>query len=279
MGTCLTSKSTIDINSARRQTQAYGTKRRNVFMSTASVLLNCDVGCGFSHYANHHFDNALLQAIDMANIPCGLHSSDPSLMASTIQQAAQYDVQIGAHPGYADLAGYGERSVACSAKEISELVVYQAGALQALCEFHSTGLSYIKPHGALYRDMMVSDQVFRAVADAASVFGVPLMIMASGDNQKYLDMADSYDVPLLFEVFADRRYEDNGRLAAEFAPHSRLTTNEAICQQVVQLVKHGYVTTLSGQQLAMETDTIGLHGLGPQTLPLIASIKAALTQP
>ncbi|MDN3617068.1 5-oxoprolinase subunit PxpA [Vibrio gallaecicus] len=242
---------------------------------TTKILLNCDMGESFGHWKMGD-DELVMEWVDMANIACGFHASDPHVMSRTIKLAQHYNTQIGAHPGYQDLIGFGRRSIAHTPAEISELISYQVGALEALCRFHGTSIKYVKPHGALYNDMMENLEVFEAIADAVSDFQVPLMILSSLDNQRYLDIADKHDLPLLFEAFADRAYTSNGRLAARTLSGSVYNHSDDIYNQVMQLMNYGSVTTIDGERLHLEADTICVHGDNPQSIALIKKINQEL---
>lgn len=221
-------------------------------------------------------DEQVMPWVDMANIACGFHASDPQVMSRTIELAIKYDVMIGAHPGYPDLQGFGRRSMDFSEEEITNILIYQIGALKALCESKNTQLGYVKPHGALYNDMMSDMSVFRAVADAVSCFGLPLMILASGNNQEYLDIADNYDVPLLFEAFADRTYLANGKLTPRTMPNAVLKTEDAILSQVMQIARYGKVTSSDGFVIPIEADTLCVHGDNDEAIALIERIRHQL---
>ncbi len=221
-------------------------------------------------------DELVMPWVDMANVACGFHASDPHTMASTISLALEHNVNIGAHPGYPDLIGFGRRSIPHTPDEISQLVTYQVGALRALCLHQNTDIKYVKPHGALYNDMMKDDQIFRAICESVSVFGVPLMILASSDNQKYLDIADIYDLPLLFEAFADRSYQPDGRLTPRTQPHAVYHNEDDIYNQAMQIANYGSVTTAEGQMIKIEADTLCVHGDNPESISLVARIKQGL---
>lgn len=218
-------------------------------------------------------DEQVMPWIDMANIACGFHASDPHVMSRTIDLAIEHEVMIGAHPSYPDLQGFGRRAMAFTEQEISELLIYQIGALKALCESKNTRLDYVKPHGALYHDMMNQPDVFRAVVDAVSCFNVPLMIMATSNNQEFLDVADLYDVPLLFEAFADRTYQGNGRLMPRTEKGSVLAKEEDIINQVKQIARYGKVTSADGFVIPMEADTLCVHGDNKDAIALIEKIR------
>ncbi len=246
-----------------------------IHVKKRTITLNCDMGESFGNWKMGN-DELVMPWIDMANIACGFHASDPHVMSRTIDYAIQHDVQIGAHPGYPDLQGFGRRSMSFTEEELCELIIYQVGALKALCESKNTEVSYVKPHGALYHDMMNNKDVFRAVVDAVSCFNLPLMILASSNNQEYLDIADRYDVPLLFEAFADRTYLANGKLTPRDRPNAVLKTEESIISQVRQIAEYGKITSSDGVVVAIEADTLCVHGDNAEAIELIAKIRAQL---
>ena len=129
-------------------------------------------------------------------------------------------VTIGAHPGYNDKVGFGRRPIPHSPESITHLVAYQVGALDAICQQHGTRVKYIKPHGALYHEMMNNPDVFEAIVIAASNmdFKPALMIQAMADNELHKKIADSYVIPLIYEAYADRAYDDSGLLVSRSVP-------------------------------------------------------------
>ncbi|MDV7103521.1 5-oxoprolinase subunit PxpA [Vibrio sp. TH_r3] len=245
-------------------------------MHSDQLTINCDMGESFGIWTLGE-DHNVMPWIDMANIACGFHASDPNVMSDTIQLAKQHKVKIGAHPGYLDIQGFGRRSIPHSDKEITNLILYQVGAIKALADLHGTTVDYIKPHGALYNDMMRSTSTFKAIAKAAQVYSLPLMILASADNSQYLELADGFNVPLLFEAFADRTYSDNGQLSPRDHPQSVLTNSDDIYYQVMQIAKYGSVTTVTGQKLDIQADTVCIHGDNPYSIACIQKIKQSLT--
>jgi UPF0271 protein len=183
------------------------------------MKLNCDLGESFGNWVIG-MDDEVMPFIDMANIACGFHASDPDTMAKTIQSAVKHGVTIGAHPGYDDKKGFGRRSIPHTSDELKNLVVYQVGAMIGMCQLCGAKVAYIKPHGALYNDMMRDEKVYRAIVEgiAQSGFDLPLMILAKADNQHYQSIADEAGISLLFEAFADRAYTREGTLASRHLP-------------------------------------------------------------
>tara|TARA_Y100001956_G_C4114460_1_gene184154 strand:- start:739 stop:1491 length:753 start_codon:yes stop_codon:yes gene_type:complete len=244
-------------------------------MKKTTIKLNCDMGESFGQWSMG-CDEHVMPFIDQASIACGFHASDPMIMNSTVKLAINHDVQIGAHPSYPDLQGFGRRSIPFNSHEISNMIIYQVGALKAICESENTTLSYVKPHGALYNDMQKDNTIFEAVVDAVSCFNLPLMTLAVRNNQEMLNIADDYEVPLLFEAFADRRYMSSGQLAPRTMPGSVIHDTDEIIDQVIQIAQYGKVRTLDGYTIPVDADTICVHGDNLDAVHMIERIRDAL---
>lgn len=224
------------------------------------LLLNCDLGESFGSW-QMGLDAQAMPYIDQANIACGFHAGDANVMRYTLMLAKQHQVTIGAHPAYPDLQGFGRRSMQCSEQEIINLIHYQTAALDGMAQCQGLNLSYIKPHGALYNDMMSKAEVWRAVLQAVASYHKPLklMILANGAAAQYHQDAATMGVSLLLEAFADRRYTDEGKLTSRTQAGAVLH-GDAVLQQVQQLLNHGSVTTASGNTLPLQADTLCVHG-------------------
>lgn len=244
-------------------------------MSKRKITLNCDMGESYGHWTMG-CDAEVMPLIDMANIACGFHASDPKTMAETVQLAVQHNVQIGAHPSYPDIVGFGRRTIAMQADELTYSVIYQVGALKVMCESFNTELAYIKPHGALYNDMIRDHEIFEAVIDAVSCFNLPLMMLAIPNAQPFLDIADRYEVPLLFEAFADRAYLSDGSLAPRNSKGAVLNDRDSVISQVTQLIEYGKIRTLDGATLTIDADTICVHGDNPNAVDILTQLKFAM---
>lgn len=224
------------------------------------MLLNCDMGESFGNYTIGA-DSEVMPSIDMANIACGMHASDPDVMSATVALAAMHGVTVGAHPGYPDLQGFGRRQMALSAAEVKNSVLYQIGALSAFCRLHEVPLAYIKPHGALYHAMMGNEDIMDALLDAARIYEVQLMILATTDWQKHKQHAEKYHVELLLEGFVDRGYEDDGRLVQRGNPGAMLSQEQMI-KRVQDLSTGKPVCSINGVELLVPVDTLCVHGDG-----------------
>ncbi|WP_193164800.1 5-oxoprolinase subunit PxpA [Microbulbifer hainanensis] len=240
------------------------------------MKLNCDLGEGFGNWQLVD-ERTVMPHIDMANIACGFHAGDPVGIRHSVRLARECGVQIGAHPAYPDLVGFGRRSMDCAPEEITAMVLYQIGALRALCAAENTHVEYVKPHGALYNDMMRNDAVLRAILEAVAGAGgqLPLMLMATPRDDDYRKLAAEYSVPLLFEAFADRRYTPEGRLQPRSEAGAVLHDAGEILQQVRDL-QRGQVTASDGSVIALAADSVCVHGDNPQGVATIVEIRRAL---
>ena len=223
-------------------------------------------------------DAELMPYIDMANIACGFHASDPQIMSRTVALAVEHQVSIGAHPSYPDLLGFGRRKMSLSATEIENIILYQVGALQAICIAQGASLAYVKPHGALYNTMMEDEIVYTAVLSAmrALKLDVPLMVMANQNSELFMEKAQAFNVRLLFEAFCDRAYNDSGHLQSRAQEGAVYDCVERIHQQAKQLITQQSVTTVSGRVLNIQADTLCIHGDSPLAVDAVKSIRSLL---
>jgi UPF0271 protein len=240
------------------------------------MLLNCDLGESFGNW-RMGLDEEVMPFLDQANIACGFHGGDPLIMEKTLRLAANHGVSIGAHPAYPDLVGFGRRSMALSDDELRSTLLYQIAAIDGMAATIGVTLDYVKPHGALYNDMMADARVRGVVMQSVADYHRPLklMLQATADAGDHRREADALQLPLWFEAFADRCYDDSGRLVSRREPgavHSR----ERMLAQVEELASRGSVTTASGKTLALSVDTLCVHGDNAEGVQAIREIRALL---
>ncbi|MCB1687901.1 MAG: 5-oxoprolinase subunit PxpA [Halioglobus sp.] len=243
------------------------------------MLLNCDLGESYGNWAMGD-DAGVMPYIDQASIACGFHAGDPVTMQRTLALAAEHAVTIGAHPAYPDIVGFGRRSMVLSREEIIANLLYQVAALDGMARSQGLTLSYVKPHGALYHDMMSDQSVRSALLEAVARYAgrkqpLSLMLQATANAQEHRAEALALGVPLLFEVFADRCYDDTGSLLPRSQPGA-VHDRERTLAQVAQLQNERAVTTQSGNSLHLEFDTLCVHGDNPEGVAAIAAIRELL---
>ena len=245
--------------------------------SEMNIKLNCDMGESFGIW-KMGLDKEIMPFIDMANLACGYHASDALTMNRSVALAKEHNVTIGAHPSYQDLVGFGRRSMLCSLEEIKSIVLYQLGALSAFCKSHGTSISYVKPHGALYNDMMKDENIFKAVLNAISSFdkNIKLMVLSTPNNEANKHTALLYGINLIFEVFADRNYNENGTLVSRAQPNAVITDELEVAQRIMTLKEKGYLETVNKEKLFIEVNTICVHSDSANALEFIKLLRQAL---
>ena len=241
------------------------------------MKLNCDLGESFGAWSMP-VEKDIMSEIDQANIACGFHAGDPLVMKAALDIAKAHGVSVGAHPSYPDLQGFGRRSMAMQANELSACIQYQVSALIGMANIVGTQVDYVKPHGALYNDMMKSKDIRQTVMKSVAAMcqgKLPLMVQATSQNQTISDEAKQHGVPLLFEAFSDRRYTDEGYLQSRQIDGAVLSPQEALVQ-AKQLIEQGTVTTASGATLSIQADSLCVHGDTAGAVEIARQIRAYL---
>ena len=229
-------------------------------------------------------DQALMPWIDAVNIATGFHAGDPLTLETTLQLAQHHQLKIAAHPGYADLIGFGRRSLPFEPKRIAAELRYQLGAFKACAEEATATLSYIKPHGALYHDILHNPALFRILVEVVqALFGrLPIMVAALPASEPHpLDeLARSLQHPLLKEAFLDRQYQVDGRLVPRTQPNAIVTDTNAVIQRWQTYQSTQTLVSHCGESIQMQVDSWCLHGDQPQAVafaqalrPFIQSVK------
>jgi len=242
-----------------------------------TIKLNCDMGESFGIWEMGE-DKQIMPYINMANLACGFHASDSLTMSKSVELAVKHNVTIGAHPAYQDLVGFGRRSIPCTNEEISAIILYQLGALSAFCKAANTSVSYVKPHGALYNDMMKNDDIFTSIVKAIASFdtNIKLMVLSTPNYEKFETLASFYDIELIYEVFADRNYNDDGSLVSRTLENAVVVDENEVIQRVKLLANDGYINSINSKKLFIKADTICVHGDGQNALSFIKGLKKVL---
>ena len=241
-----------------------------------SLTLNCDLGESYGRWSMG-LDADIMPHIQQANIACGFHAGDAQVMQSTLKLAKAHGVEIGAHPSYPDRQGFGRRSMACSADDLYSDLLYQISALDGMALCNGLTLSYVKPHGALYNDMMKSAAIRQTIMRALSDFHRPLklMLQATPEQASIQQEASELGLPLYFEAFADRGYDDDGLLIPRGQAGALLSPTETQAQ-VLQLKEQGSITSHNGRSIALQADSVCVHGDNPAAITVVQALKQLL---
>jgi UPF0271 protein len=239
-----------------------------------TVDLNADVGESFGPFAIGH-DAGLMTSITSANVAAGFHGGDPSVLRATIRLAREHGVEVGAHPGFPDLSGFGRRNMQLSMREAEDLVLYQIAAVAGVAAAEGVSLRHVKPHGALYnmaaRDRALADAVVRAVraVDARLVVvGLSGSLLVAAALEAGLRAAS--------EAFSDRGYLANGALAPRDVPGGVISDPALVARRAVAMVRDRQVTALDGATVALDVDTLCVHGDTPGAARLAAEVRRGL---
>lgn len=241
-----------------------------------AIDLNSDLGESFGAWTMGD-DAAILKLVSSANVACGFHAGSPVALLSTLREAAQQGVAIGAHVSYPDLVGFGRRNMDIARDELIADVIYQIGALQGLAKAAGTEVRYVKPHGALYNTIAQDERQALAVIDAILAIDprLPLVGLA---GSCVLDLAQEKGLRTIAEAFADRAYHANGTLVSRREAGSVLHDAQLIAQRMLQLINEGGVTSIEGQFTPIKADSICVHGDSPGAIEMARQIRNLLEE-
>jgi UPF0271 protein len=239
-----------------------------------TIDLNCDLGESFGAYRMGD-DAGVLPHVTSANVACGAHAGDPSVMRRTVAAALEHGVAIGAHPGLPDLAGFGRREMRISPQEAYDLVLYQVGALAAFATAAGTSLRHVKPHGALYNmacaDAALAEPIARAVRDLDArliLFGLP--------GSELQRAAEAAGLRFAREAFADRGYAADGALVRRGTPGAMIDDPAEAVRRAVEIAAEGRTRTADGGELRLEADTLCIHGDRPDAALFARTLREGL---
>ncbi|WP_345961337.1 5-oxoprolinase subunit PxpA [Streptomyces sp. BRB040] len=238
------------------------------------IDLNADLGEGFGRWTLTD-DDALLSVVTSANVACGFHAGDPSVMRRVCDLAAERGVRIGAQVSYRDLAGFGRRAMDVPADELAAEVAYQIGALRVFAEAAGAVVAYVKPHGALYNRTVHDEGQARAVVAGVSLAGDALPVLGLPGSRLLTAAADAglTGVP---EAFADRAYTARGTLVPRGEPGAVVTDEDAVVRRAVAFAMEGSVEAVDGTAVAVAARSLCVHGDTPNAARIAARVRTAL---
>lgn len=267
------------------------------------IDLNSDIGEGFGHYVCG-LDDEIIRHITSANLACGWHAGDPLIMHRTALECAKNGVQIGAHPGFPDLLGFGRRLLTVTPAEARAYTLYQLGALYGMVsgipaeslrlhspvgeseraggETSSTAAGGLKPavrhiklHGAFYNIAAKDEAIADAVIDAVAAFDERCIVVTLSGSYM-ARAARRLGLRVAEEVFADRGYQSDGSLVPRHLPGAFVHDREAAIRRVITMARDGKVTANDGKEIEIGADTICVHGDNPEAVAFVKEIREAL---
>ena len=235
-----------------------------------ALAINCDMGEGFGLYRIGD-DAGIMPFITMANVACGFHASDPSVMHKTVRLAKERGVKVGAHPSLPDLQGFGRREMKMEPRELTDCLIYQIGALKGFLDAEGMPLNHIKPHGALYGMAARSEEVANAICDAAEAFRVPLLGMA---RTKHEEVYTKRGFPFLAEFYVDLDYDKDGRLI--ITREHVAWDPEVAAKRTLRAITEKKVKTVDGNDIPMRADCICVHSDTPGAVEVAKAVRTAI---
>ena len=239
-----------------------------------TIDLNSDLGESFGPWQLGQ-DDALMTSITSANVACGFHAGDASVMRQTIALAKRHGVAVGAHPGFPDLQGFGRREMHLAASEVEDLVLYQVAAMAGVAAAEGVRLQHVKAHGALYNMAARDATLARAIARAVVAFDRSLILFGL-PNSPLLAEGERAGLQVAAEIFADRMYEADGSLTSRRIAGSVIHDPAVVVQRAVEMVSTRRVTATDGATIALDARTLCLHGDTPGAAQLARQVRHAL---
>ncbi|MCZ2857174.1 LamB/YcsF family protein [Blastococcus sp. VKM Ac-2987] len=240
-----------------------------------SIDLNSDLGEGFGHWSLGD-DDALLGIVTSANVACGFHASDASIMRRVCEQAVASGVVIGAQVGYRDLPGFGRRFIDIEPDALTQDVIYQIGALEAFARVAGSRVRYVKPHGALYNAIVHHEEQAGAVVRAILDYDRTLPVMGL-PGSVWLRQAEEAGLTVVREAFADRAYTPGATLVSRRLPGAVLHDADEIADRCLAMATGKPVTDIDGDALTLSPDSICVHGDTAGAVDIARAVKEALT--
>jgi UPF0271 protein len=216
-------------------------------------------------------DMELLPLTDSVNVACGFHGGDPLTIERVIYRALELGKQVGAHPSFPDLQGFGRRYMQLSDAELSSSLRYQIGAVKSMTESLGGQLLYVKPHGALYNTAVHDQRHAFIIVQTIQSMDAGLKLMAPYGSAMATAAADC-GMEVIYESFGDRQYMDNGSLVSRDQPGALITNAESIVAQIRQLMQ-GRVQAVTGNYIPMVSETICVHGDNPVALEALLELR------
>lgn len=238
------------------------------------IDLNSDLGEGFGAWPLGD-DDALLDVVTSANIACGFHAGDPSVLRRVTERAAERGVSIGAQVGYRDLAGFGRRFIDMDPDDLANDVIYQIGALDGFARIAGSAVRYVKPHGALYNAVVAHAEQAAAVVEAIRRYDPALPVLGLPGSQ-LVKQAEEAGLSVVLESFADRAYTPQGTLVSRREASAVVLDPDVVVERSVRMAVEGAVQAVDGSVLKLSPQSLCVHGDTPGAVEIARRVRKAL---
>lgn len=240
------------------------------------ININADIGESYGKFVMGN-DAELMPMIGSANVACGMHAGDPTIMVRTVRLALDNKVSIGAHPGFNDIWGFGRRQIRMRPLDLEYLVTYQIGALQALAGAQGAKVTHVKPHGAL--NNMAHENIDYALAIGRGIKAAdPELIYVANVGSCMTEAGSQLGLRVANEAYVDRRYGDDGNMLSRERDDAMIHEPEVAARQVVGIVRDGAITSITGKKIPANVHTLCIHGDEPTAVAVMRAVRAELTR-
>jgi UPF0271 protein len=240
------------------------------------IDLNCDMG-ELPEHVTDGTQESLLAHLTSVNVACGGHAGDEQTMRITIEQALRLGIAVGAHPGYADRVHFGRIELHLTPNEIADSVFAQVRALAGVAAACGATVTHVKTHGALYNQAARDPEIARAIADGVARWRCDIVLVGLAGSQM-LRVFREAGFPVAAEAFADRRYEPDGSLRSRKFDDALILDPADAAAQAVRIAQRGSVIACNGAEIAVDAQTICIHGDTPGATQIAAAISSALRE-
>lgn len=240
-------------------------------MRNKTIDINADVGEGF------HIESELMPFISSCNVACGGHAGDMETMRQVVRLAKEYQVKIGAHPSFPDKENFGRKPIEMTFTALYTSMMDQINALIFVLKEEHARLHHIKPHGALYHLAAVDVNIAKVIIEVVKSFILPIKLYVPY-NSVIESLAIENDIPVVYEAFADRNYDEDGQLVSRSKNNALIDNSNQMFEHVFRMIASKKVKTISGAERDILADTFCIHGDHPNAVILIKDLKTRLAE-
>lgn len=238
-------------------------------MQSITIDINADVGEGINN------ESKLMPYISSCNIACGGHAGDVDIMRRVVKLAKTHRVKIGAHPSFPDKDNFGRQPMDISYAALYTSLKHQIDDLMKVLTEEQVGLHHVKPHGALYNMSAIDRNIATVIVEVMKSYArsISLYVPYGSVIEK---IAAENNIPVFYEAFVDRNYNDDGTLVSRQNSHALITDSEVMFEHVYRIITSQKVKTVNGLEIDLKADTFCVHGDNPKAVDLIKKLKKRL---
>lgn len=234
-----------------------------------TIDINADVGEGMGN------ESLLLPYLSSCNIACGGHAGTPETMRAVVKLAKQYGVKIGAHPSFPDVVNFGRENMDISYTALFASLQHQIESLQYILREEQVNLNHVKPHGALYNLAAVDEKIAMVIVEVMKRFVLPVKLYVPYKSV-IADLATQNNIPIVYEVFADRQYNSNLTLVSRKEKNAVIHDTKMAAEHVYHMVANQKVKTISGEEVPIKAETCCVHGDNLYAVNLLINLRKHL---